>query len=254
VVIQSNGAVSGERDLYPNGDAGYRAQIHKCLRWADGIALIGQAQPQRSNGVLGWLVKLDLTGAVLWEKWLPAVGAKDALETPAHELLIASPDFLGHHPEDSRIDKLDVAGNVVASLLVKGHTQFVRPPSFDWTELALITEAADGPTSLLRIDSNLKVVHERVTIGAFFSNRCFELSDHSIVMFGSIRDRGATAAVGRIYDASSLQTFPLEPLHASPWINDAVRVGRAAEYVTVRPMGPDYHAALALTSIESTTN
>lgn len=250
VAIQANGAVSVERDLYPKGDADYSAQIHRCLRWADGLALIGEAQPRRSDGVLGWLVKLDLTGAVLWEKWLPAVGAMDALETPGHELLIASPDFLGHHQDDSRIDKLDVAGNVVASLLVKGHAQFVRPPSSDWTQFTVITQATEGPTSLLRVDSNLKVTQEPVAIGTFPSNRCFELSDHSIVMFGSIRERGATAAVGRVYDASSLRIFPLESLHASPWINDAVRVDSAAGFVTVRPQGPAYQATLALISIE----
>jgi hypothetical protein len=67
--------------------------------------------------------------------------------------------------------------------------------------------------------------------------KCVELSDGSIVIFGSRFDRGATAAVTRVYRDGSYKVFVVEPAHQSAFYYNAVATGNKNEFAATRWIG-----------------
>jgi hypothetical protein len=194
----------------------------------------------------GWLIRLDRTGAVLWQKFVPCVSASDALETTDHGLLVLSMDFPDQG--DSRLDKFNANGVVVASRRITGSLgTFVRPAS-GATEIEIATQLDEGKTRFLRLDSAYQDVGRPKSLGKFHVRSGFELSDRSIVLFGSVPRLGETAAVGRIFSHFGWGEYPLEPLHASGWFDDAIPADRPGEYATVRRVG--FGSVLTWISIE----
>ena len=245
VVLDGNGQVSEARDVFPNGDSvNYHTSIEACLRWGDGIALVASA---RGPTLSGLLVKLDPAGKKIWEKPVPFLNAFDTLETPNHELLVLSWVYEAQGTY-ARLDKVDPEGNVLITSQVPGgeHGRFVRSlPSA--SDIAMITRDGEGATSVVRVDSMLKQVSKPVSIGRFSCKASYSMADGSITLFGSVFDRGDTAAVGRLSRSFSLQEYRLQPLHTSFGITDATPSGHVGEFATVRTTG--YRAELAWISL-----
>jgi hypothetical protein len=64
-----------------------------------------------------------------------------------------------------------------------------------------------------------------------------ELPDGSIAIFGSRFDRGATAAVTRVYPDGSYKVFVIEPQHQSAFYYDAVATTNKKEFAATRWIG-----------------
>lgn len=250
VILDGHGAVSAEQDIYPEGNpANYNAEFNQCTRWGDGVAVLGSAGRGAENH--GWLVMLDLTGDVSWERFIPCAGARDVLETVDHELLVLSLDTID--ARNSRLDRLSTGGFVVNTRHMSGEARFIRPYSSGSTISVMTDEEPDGPTQLWQLNDSLdgsyKDVKKPIDLGRFIPKTGYELADKSTVLFGGVLSGGWTAAVMRTFSNSGWNELPLEPPHASYWFNEAAPTGRQGEFATVRRRA-DFRGVLAWVSIE----
>jgi len=221
------------RDIYPQGDSQkYYTEVQTCLAWSDGVALVGSAS-EPTGSRFGWLVKLDLTGKFIWEKVEPFKLALDAVEAADHDLLVLSWTYEAQGTY-ARLDKIDHEGNIVLTRQVDGGdwAGFVRPLS-GASMITIVTIDRNLVTRRIRLDHSLNVATS-ASIGKFSTHRNWFLADQSIAMFGSIFDRGDTAAVGYVRNNHAVDVYPLKPLHDSGWFDDAVPAGNASEFATVR--------------------
>ena len=242
------------RDMEPSGEgsSGYFfTEIQTCTRWGDGVALVAttHGSNEREPTASGWLVKLDLTGKVVWEKFLPFLNAFDAMETADHHLLVLSwvYEYQGLY---ARLDKIDEDGNIVFTRQVPGGDAggFVRPLS-SVSAISIITTDREGATRLLQVDSSLKDIGKPVSVGKFRYKQSYQLADGSIVLFGGISNRGATAAAARIKN-SSWRAFLIEPeQHSSFSVTAATPADHPGEFATVRSTA-EFHPVLAWISVE----
>jgi len=251
VLLDAHGAVSEVRDLFPEGDkVKYNVWSAKCLRWGDGIAVLASASGIGKGD--GWLLKLDRTGSVVWERF-PLLGrARDVLEGQDHSLLVLSSDEVSAN--NSRLDRLDTEGNVLLTRKFRGQACFVRPLSPADSTIRITTdEEPDGPSKLWQVedsylDGSFKDVEKPITLARFEPTTGYELADHSLVIFGGGFGGGWVAAVIRIYKNSATDEIPLGPLHQSGWVSDATPTS-PGEFATVRHT-LDFRPILAWISIE----
>jgi hypothetical protein len=246
LVVTSDGTISSAKDLFPNIPGATSAYINKCLAWNDGVALVGTFS--RGMASSGWLMKLDKAGSISGQIEIPCIQAFDVVETANHDLLISSLDN-SQRLGDSKIDRIDEHGRILATRHLDGKAIFVRSSGAE-DSVAIVTQSFDGPTTLLRMDGSLHDVKTPVVLGQFAANKVIGLADQSFVFFGSVIARGATAAVARVYSNSSSRDFALEPLHSSGWINDAVPSDRPNEFASVRNLLSGHRAVLAWISVE----
>ncbi len=218
VIVDSDGRAEA-RDLYANGDTqGAFTEIDLCLKWGDGVGLLG------TNGSgFGWLVRLDSKGQFLWEK-APRFGRPlDAIETSDHGLLVLSTGSLDQGTS-AQLDRLDAHGEVVLTRQVDGgeRAKFIRPWSGEGP-ISIVTVARSLEARLIRVDLRFKDVGPPVDLDNFYTYKSYFLGDHkTIALFGSVKDRGDTAAVARFSASNTLSILQLEPPHASFFIYDSV--------------------------------
>lgn len=248
VILDGHGAVSVEQDIYPEGNpAKYNAEFNQCTRWGDGVAVLGSAGRGAENH--GWLVKLALTGAVVWDRFIPCGGARDVMETTDHDLLVLSADNIDAN--NTRLDRFDRHGGLFLTRHFVGNGRFARPYSPQDSTIRIVTdEEPDGPAKLWQVaNSNLefKDVKKPITFDRFIPKAGYELADHSLVVFGGGFSGGWVAAVIRTYRNSAWDEIALEP-RAMFWFDDATPTG-PTEFATVRRTA-DLHAVMTWISIE----
>jgi hypothetical protein len=244
VILASDGKLSSSKSVWPKIDGAISAEIKKCLPWRDGIALIGRSD--LGIGGKGWLVRLDNSGTQSYEVEIPCVEAFDAVETPDHELALSCLDNT-ERIGDSSIVRLG-NGKATSTRHIPGHALFVRS-STNGDFLGVVAEDVDRKSSLYRLDEHLQDISKPVSVGEFQTKQSYTLADGSAVLFGSVYERGATAAVGRFY-SHAFRPFALKPLNSSGGFIDAVATDRPNEFATVRTMLADGRAVLAWVAIE----
>jgi hypothetical protein len=227
-----------EQDIYPEADPqSLSAKIYKCVRWGDGIALVGETWGATPSG---WLAKLDLSGRLVWEKLAPFIVTLDAVETPKHDLLVLSWVYEAQGTY-AILSKVDQTGAIVFTRQVAGGgdqgTQFVRPVS--GPVITILLQDHEPEMKVLRLDYNtLQNVGKPAELGRFNSDRSYMLPDQTTVIFGGTFHRGDTAAVPLLpKNSSSVSVTAVEPLNYSSGINDATPAGKPNEFATVRRAG-----------------
>jgi len=241
VVLDDNGAVSAERDIYPLGDpTRYSVRFDKCIRWGDGVAVLGFAN--RRSESHGWLVKLDLTGEVKWEKFIPPSGPRDVLETANHELLVLSADDID--TRDSRLDRLSTDGTVLLTRHIRGDSRFVRPYAGD--AVTHITSETGEQTLFFEVGLQFQDLKPPISLGRSTPNTGYDLADKSSILFGGLYNGGSSkAGVIRVFESSASAELPLESSQVSFWFYDALPMDRPNEFATVR----ETHSGAVLTWI-----
>ena len=224
---------------YPTTDQTYKiSQFSTCLRWADGVALVGGVSS--SGGSLGWLIKLNDQGVKEWEKLGPDVGELDAIETQEHDLVMVAKDPGGH--PGKQIIRLDQTGVVIGQRKVASDffslVRFVVPST---NAYLIVLEGAQS--HLLTLDRQL---HDAIPPQTFHSisvvdrqGRAYLYADRSLALFGnaSLPGNMSTAAIAHIDPQSKQNGVYLFPQsgESSAWISDAVQLSPSL-FVTVRQL------------------
>lgn len=245
VIIDRHGAVSAEKEFFPSGDElSYSAELTKWLPWGNGIAVLGFASGKGKSS--GWLLKLDLTGAVLWEKLIPIGHAQDVIETANHDLLVLS--TAEHDVRNSRIDRLSATGGILFTRKLLGQARFVRASTATHPIGVTLEQVPDGPTQLVFLDDSFKNSETPIDLGRVSPRSSYQLADQRTIAFGSSYSGGWAAAVQIIHGHTASPPLILDPL--SDAIEDAVPSARPNEFATVRKIIAEKRAVLAWIAVE----
>ena len=230
--IDKHGQLIDQRLIRPNGDQKYGfTTITQCLRWGDGIALIGRSD-SLEGGNTGWLVKLDRLGNQEWEKVGPEVGGGDAIETAERDLLIT---IQVGQPLGVKLVRIAPNGEVVTTRVVPctayvlfrhaGQGETVSIAAMDWPNVTLLT-----------LNQNLSDVAAEKVIESILTKRGYLLEDGSLMLFGSVQQGGDafTAAISRVDTRGQRRSrYVFRPYFESDSVRDAVPLS-SNEFVAVR--------------------
>jgi hypothetical protein len=241
VRVRRDGSIIDQRRLTPGRRGDVVGLV--CTRWADGIAIIG-AITGRPAGI-GWLVKLDAQGNIMWEKFDKYYGYGDAIQAPAGNLILT-----GGSGADDSIVKINSDGEVLARhLRPEGESLLVHPavPRSSVRMGVMLLDSLD--TEIVDFDDSLHGPSHPRKLDNAGIKKCLELDDGTIVLFGSqLHHSMTTASIAVLNPNGSSNAFPIEPANPSPWIIDAVPSGADREFATVRE--GDRGATLAWISIK----
>jgi len=238
VRIGVSGNVIDERILTPAND-GYPLGI-RCLPWGDGVAVITTLAVLPKG--IGWLIKLDADGNVLWERFGDQFISGDAMPATDGGLYLMS---------GTEAFKIDRDGNLLAHHGIPGsEQQFVHSPVAT-SDILVASMLSTLDTVVFGFDPELNGPKRTATIKNAGIKRCLELADGSLALFGSSFDGQATASVARIYKNGDVKNYLLEPKFQSGWFYDAVASGTGPdEFATVRQLNDSGKGAITWVSLK----
>lgn len=249
--IDGAGAVVDRRLVFPEGGRSYRVSyFHRCVAWAGGIALIGEAD--RFDGgarrSFYWLVLLDRDGQFRWERLVPiaTVGFNrpEAVVLPNGDLVLAKPGT-GAPGSATDVVRIDSGGVVRARARVPGRALPVEPLG-GRSDVAMLAEGRERATLIELGDGAGPPRVESFALGGFAVRRAYRAPAGALVMIGYAR-RGLVryTAVAEVAP-DGLREFLVRPVEAAPW-TDAIPTGRPDEFAVVGDAGAHgAHRALAL--------
>jgi hypothetical protein len=223
IFLDHDGKFTEERTLQTKED-GYPTGL-RCLKWGDGAAVLGVLA--RAPKGIGWLVKLDSNGSVLWEKADDLYGYDDAVEMADHSLML-----IGGY--DRSIVNVDGTGVVLGHYSIPGSDQHIMHPMSPQSHVRVGVVVSTTTSEFLTFNLDLKGPTRSVRAAAVGIKEGYELADGSLIVFGSTYRSTATANIARVYDNSTSTNFPVQPPYESPWIDDAVPGNEPNQFVAVR--------------------
>lgn len=242
--INKDGKVLSERVIRPQEPGEFSiANLHGCLPWGDGFALIGYTSrfsdspdhPPRKMEHFHWIMALDASGNIKWEKLIP---------TPTGGVNL--------HAVYAAIGTVYVAPDqnlVMGSIRISQDGQIKNSEIKDASSTYLIPQVIAEPDGYWKIE-------QRTVLSASSFNTQFQpktayiLPNQTAVKFGSVvRSNVYYAAVEwQSPDRKQSEIFELGDFD---WVNDAIPTGNPGEFVTVRQQNSDLKkTALTLSFIQ----
>jgi hypothetical protein len=219
-----------------------------CIRWNDGIALIGGVSGYPAG--TGWLVKLDWQLNLQWQKFDDQYVGANVIEAAGGGFFYINTFMSNPNGSKTTLMKLGPTGEIIArhALFDDDSPVPVYPvePRSD-VRLALMKDTLN--TEIIDLDDQLSGPKRVIKLHNAGVNKCLELRDGSIAIFGSYFHNIASAAVTRVYRDGSSERFPVEPEIGSPAYYDAVLTGNKRQFAAVRSV--DFgHAVLEWISFQ----
>ncbi|HET9149628.1 MAG TPA: hypothetical protein VFO61_04020 [Alphaproteobacteria bacterium] len=252
--IDRAGAVVERRLVFPKGVRTYHSSyFHRCLAWAGGIALIGEADKfdsaaRGTRRSFYWLVLLDAGGQLRWERLVPiaTVGfdRPAAVVLPDGDLVLAK-SGTGGPGSATDIVRIDSGGKVRVHRSVPGRAIPVEPLG-GRSDVAMLAEGRERATLTELGDGAGPARAETFALGGFSVRRAYRAPEGALVMIGYAR-RGLVryTAVAEVA-AHGLRESLVRSVEAAPW-TDAIPTGRPDEFAVVGDAGAGgAHRALAL--------
>ena len=264
--IDRAGKVISHQELYPKGDRSFLLNyLRGSVPWGDGVAVIGEARqyvplrpdtpvPRPSKNFL-WLIALNATGNIEWEKLIPA-GEDNSLisvaETTGHELVLvaAVTNKRGTAWESGRrVIRLDDKGNIVGERLFPGSLLLVRQLT-PGSGITLIPDSLENG-ALWTVSSDLANA-KQVTGSAewIFTRAACRSSTGLLLLAGNVQGTHKAAIAWLNADLKTTQTHAFQPEDASGWVADILPTGKSNEFVTVRAIAPHRGGGAALTFVK----
>jgi hypothetical protein len=238
-ILDAEGNLIERRTVFPNDDRkNWGSSFQGCIPWGDGFALLGRG----TDGKHGffWLMKLDQHGKTMWDKIGPEIPGFGAAAAQDGSLVMVG--NIGGMAGGVTVTRFDQNGEKLASRNTDFlEAKFVRSLNPSNTVQLVLTNK-DFQDVLLTLDVDLRDIEKprRLTLPNIRDGCAYELSDGSIVKFGSI-----VGSVGSVFRASvgwmnrrngegQLRVFPLpNPHDSSNTVRDAVAIS-PNQFVAVR--------------------
>jgi hypothetical protein len=239
VRLAPDGKLIDERILQP-GSEGFPIGDIQCLRTKDGVAMLSWLAVLPSG--IGWLLKLDAAGDVLWEKFGEHFNRLDVMPADNGGLfLIGAEDVV----------KIDREGNQLARLrLPGGRNMFVHSVDTP-TKVRVTSQNSTEKAEIIDFDLNLHGSLHTTHLGNVGTKKALESGGGIATLFGSFNSHGPTAGAARVYSNGDSKTFTVEPRFQSGWFYDAVPTDSSGhEFATVRTLNTDGTGALAWISFK----
>lgn len=230
-----------------------------CIRWGGGVVIIGHVHDtKRQASGYGtsflppitenyyWLLMLDSSGKLEWEKQLPTTfngitSVKAMLNTTDDSLVLAGDGMMGK----TEIFRISTSGKLLASKLLTGKFQFVRPVIPDGI-LQVYGDHNDTNDSnmLITLDSSLEELRRVPGKQSpdFSTHMAYRMHDQSLILFGSaVHTFGERYASGIVHVDPTLQfAQKLELAHSQftdgGTVDAAAPTGNNGEFVTARKL------------------
>lgn len=244
VHLDAQGLVLTEQPIVPqNRPERGIARIDQCARWGDGVVFQGHLvdwtqgfNGQFSRNDLYWLIVFDSAGKVRWEQTFPMT-ANLAGPDGFSPLLVmgdSSLVFSANKNESTELIRISADGEVISQKNLSGRFQIVEPLLFDEIiyMIGSLSEDVDKNLTIVafngKFDEFSRVKGQQIT---FLPRVTYQLSDHSILVFGSrAHVLGETYTSQIIHIAPGLQdeTSLDPPRNRSPFF-DAGSIWAAAK-------------------------
>ena len=235
VRLAPDGKLIDERILQP-GSEGFPSGEILCLKTKDGVAMLSWLAVLPSG--MGWLLKLDTAGNVLWEKFGERFNRLDAMAADNGGLfLIGAQDVI----------KIDREGNELLRLRLPpgADHKFIHPVG-EPAKVRIGITLSTLKSEIVDFDLNLHGPLHTTHLDNIGIHRGLDSTDGLATLFGSRYFNGPTAGAARVYLNGDSKMFTVEPRYQSGWFYDAVPTDAASlEFATVRTLNTDGTGALA---------
>jgi hypothetical protein len=197
-VLNSAGQLVEKRLIQPPGPGtNYAVRFDRCLRWDDGIAVIGGTV--RDGTRFDWLMKLDGNGGKQWDLFDYGLIGIDAVETVNHNLVMASTDVV---TRSTRLVQVNPQGHVVSTMPFAGYPDNMVRSAVPTSTLKVLANIDRADTEVFTLnDKFAQIVSPRPTKLKMTINGCaWVLSDGSVAVFGNLFAQGGVyrSTVARI--------------------------------------------------------
>jgi hypothetical protein len=203
--LDKKGVLISERLLSPNvgeteGTKGIET-LQQCIRWGDGIAVVGCATrympgssgdgPLQLATTFYWVLALDRTGKIRWEKLIPTTHIGTALTDGGLVLQAHGPDlvFSAMDNAESEVVHLSPNGQVAARMSLQGQFRLVRSVVPGNTIQIWGVERHEPRSQVLTLNDRMDEIgrKEGAPYEDCFPSSIYRMPDQSYVLFGSIR-------------------------------------------------------------------
>jgi hypothetical protein len=236
-ILNSAGQLVEERLLQPPGPGNfYTAWFDRCLRWDDGVAVVGGGATDMAG--FSWLMKLDGNGARQWDIVDQRLRGIDAVETLDHNLVMATDGVM---PRSTNLIQVNLQGQIVSMKALVGYPDNLVRSAAPTSTLNVLANIDSPNTALLTLNGKFEEIASpqptklRMTI-----NGCaWGLPDGSVAVFGNVFAQGGAyrSVVTRIGPGNrpvEARAFPLpSPQSVSASVYDAIPIS-ARTFVAVR--------------------
>ena len=241
VRIGADGKLIDQRILQPAHDGMPIGGI-RCLPSQDGVAVLSWLAVLPRG--IGWFMRLDADGNVLWEKFGDQFGLEAIPADNGSLFLIAF----------NEVRKIDAEGNVLARQALPGSSQTFLQSAGPPTRVRIAALLSALKTAVIEFDLNLKGPLHTTHIGDIGTKRGLYSNNGVATLFGS-RHVGyfnqPTAGAARVYKNGDSKGFTLEPRFQSGWFYDAVPTDSSGrEFATVSSLNAGGMGALAWISFK----
>lgn len=255
--IDAAGKVLNEQLFVPQKRSEHGiSYFHSCVRWGGGVAVIGHVHDtQRQASGYGadflppitsnyyWILMLDSAGKIKWEKQIPTKFAGITSVRSVLNMDDGSLAFAGDGSEfKTELFRINVNGELLASKLLDGFFEFVRPVVPDSVLQLHGLNQTDQVFESITLDDRLDEIQRvREGRGVNFGGRfVYRLPDQSLVLFGAAHQERYKSAVAHVDSKlQSMQKIELihgEQFYDGKYISGAAPTGNDGEFVAVKPL------------------
>jgi hypothetical protein len=232
-VLGADGRVVEERELIAQNNAEFfSSEWRHCFAWDGGILLIGAAS--RSQGTVGWLMKLNANGGRVSERLDGQLVASSVTAGAAGTLVFADFDS---RSRQTRLLRVNEHLEVVDRREIPSSGFGLLRSTASVSGIELIAYQVSLKATLYSLGEHLEDVRAPHAIDPIYidKGRGYVLADNSLALFGYIYRGGPyTAAIARINAAAATDSiYMFAPQFDSFTVGDAMPVG-PRRFITVR--------------------
>lgn len=226
-ILNSAGQLTEKRLVQPATPAQLDAvTIYRCLRWGDGIAVLGHFSYK--NGNFGWLMKLDATGAKQWEVVDERLSGISAVQMADGSMAMATMEI---SPDRTSLVQVNAQGQITLTKTLTSFPDAMIRSVGPAPNMKMLANIDRKNYSVLTLDKHFESIAEPIAANVMTGKGCaWSLSDGGVALFGNIFVGGVyQAAVGRIAQRDkpdAVRALPVpSPGGASTSVYDAIPIG-----------------------------
>jgi hypothetical protein len=236
-ILNSAGQLVDKRLIQPPGPDKYEAvRFEHCLRWDDGVAVIGSMT--KGPNRLDWLMKLDGNGEKQWDLFDYQLMGMDAVETANHNLVMAG---IGAVTTNTRLVQVNPQGHIVSTKDFIGFPDNMVRSALPTSTLKVITNINRANTEVFTLNDKFEqIAAPQPTKFPIPAHACaWVLWDGSVAVFGHVfaqpgADRSSVARIAMGERPDEMRAFTLpNPQSNSLRVYDAVPISEKT-FVVVR--------------------
>jgi len=234
-ILNSAGHLVEKRLIQPPGPDKYAAvRFERCLRWGDGVAVIGSMAKDLTR--FDWLMKLDGNGAKQWDLFDHQLMGFDAVESVNHNLVMASIGAV-----KTKLVQVNPQGHIVLTKDFAGFPDNMLRSAVPASTLQVITNVNREDNEVFTLNDKFEQIapSRPIKFPITADARAWVLWDGSIAVFGHVfaqpgADRSFVARIAMRERPDEMLAFALpNPQSTSFRMYDAVPISERT-FVAVR--------------------